>query len=375
MSDDKKTTSPSSGGGGMPAACGKVPCPLQVNVSITLSAAVACPGHPLAITAAGTPSGGTYSWSVSGGGAELVDGSGNPVSTGPDVNLRSFQSDNSTGKIPAKSVTVSVTYTHPNGTAKDSKPVPIHAIDFEVTDTAITAGVTQANESAGGVTLGGAPGIDTMVTDPKVKIKLDPSCPRKTACASNHRVGWLQTVVTNDRRTQYKNTLITLSVPLPIRDGDPAAGPSPFPFYDAAPDFIDDKDTQTAHHFDSPGQGAAWIDPRPLAPAPPPASNRQLKKMFFQNSFKAWLVVQNKEWSKHDLPGSFAYQKNFEWSIHLDVDVDMSKAVGSRCSPASANPTIPAMANGKGSGSPVLTAPVPNDEARKPSATTIVAIP
>lgn len=355
-----KSSKPSGSGAGTCPPGSTAPCPLQVTVVISLSAAVACPGHPLAITAAGTPAGGTFAWAVSGGGAELVDGAGSPASTGAAVNLRSFQPDDATGKIPAQTATVSVTYTHPNGTATDSKPVPIHKIDFEVTDTAVTAGLTQANEAGGSVSLGGAPGVDTMVTDPKVKIKLDASCPRKTDCAKNHRVGWLQTVTTNDRRTRYTHTLVEVTVALPIRDGDPAAGPSPFPFYDAAPEFTGDADTQTVHHFDSPGQGAGWTDPRPAAPAPPPAKNRQLRNIFFQNSFKAWLAVQNKEWSAHDLPGSFAYQKHFDWSIHLDVVVDTSQAIGSRCSPASAPPTIGAVGNGKGTDSPNLAEPVPN---------------
>ena len=328
-------------------------CPFKVTVTITLSASVACPGHPLPITATGNPSGGTYSWTVSGGSAELVDGSGNAISTGSSVNLRSFKPDNATGEIPAQQATVSVTYTHPNGTASDSKPVPIHAIKFQVTDTNITKGVTQANETNASLSLGAAD-INTMVTDPKVKIKLDSSCPRKTACASNHRVGWLQTVQTQNRQTRYTDTLLTASYPLPMRDGDPPSGHSPVPFYDAAPDFIDDADSQTAHHFDSPGMTRSWSDPRLDAPAPPPVKNRQLRQIFFQQGFTAWLVVQNKEWKDHDLPGSFVYLKNFTWSIHLDVSVDMSQAVGSRCSPQSSIPSISAMSNGKGSSSPNL---------------------
>jgi len=329
-------------------------CPNAVKVVIQLSQPVACPGHPLQLTAVGTPSGGTYAWTVSG--AELVDSAGSPTSTGDTLFLRGFKADDATGKIPEKTANVSVTYTHPNGTANDSKPVKIHKIDFVVTDTAITKGVTQANEDAGGVMLNNAPGVDTMVTDPKVKINLDPSCPRKADCAKNHRVGWLQTVISVDRRSRYTHTLVqtTKSQPFPLRDGDPFAGPSPHPFYDAAPDFTGDGDTQTAHHFDSPGLGADWIDSRPTAPAPPPAKNRKLRSMNFQIGFNAWLVVQNKEWSKHDLPGSFAYQKHFDWSAQLNVTVDTTKAVGSRCSPASAAPTVSAMANGKGGSSPSL---------------------
>jgi hypothetical protein len=335
-------------------------CPLApVTVQISLSAAVACPGHPFSITAVGTPSGGTFAWTISE--AELVDSSGNRVNAGNNVFLRGFQADDATGKIPEKTATVTVNYTHPNGTATDSKPVKIHKIAFDVTDTAITAGLTQTDENAAQVILGRVGGVDTMDTKPKVKIKLDPSCPRKTDCAKNHRVGWLQTVLTNDRRLRYTHTLITISVPLPVRDGNPASPPSRIPFYDEVADFTSDADVQIAHHRDGPGNGAAWTDPRPTAPVPPPAKNRQLRKVFFQSGFRAWLVVQNKEWSAHDLAGSFAYQNNFDWSVHLDVTVDMTKAVGSRCSPTSAAPTIGAMANGKGASSPVLTAPVAND--------------
>ena len=350
---------PATGAG--PAGSAVTPCPLKVTVVIQLLLPVACPGHPFQLTAVGTPSGGTYAWTASGG--ELVDGFGAAASTGSTVFLRSFKADDATGKIPEQNITVSVTYTHPNGTANDSKPVKIHKIDFVVTDTNITAGVTQANEKATAVKLGNAPGVNTMVTDPKVKINLDPSCPRKSDCAQNHRVGWLQTVISVDRRSRYTHTLVqtTKTQALPLRDGDPYAGPSPHPFYDAAPKFTGDGDTEKAHHFDSPGLGANWTDPRHAAPAPPPAVNRQLRNMYFQIGFHAWLVVQNIEWSLHDLPGSFAYQKHFDWSTHLDVAVDTTADVGSRCTPQSVVPTIGAMADGKGPESPSLIQKCSND--------------
>lgn len=354
------TPSNPASGPGAAAPCNSAvqSCPAQVTVQINLSAAVACPGHPLEMTAVGTPSGGTYTWTSAN--AQIVDSAGAATKAGDTVYLRHFKADDATGKIPEHTANVSVTYTHPSGTASSSKAVKVHKIEFDVTDTAITAGVTQANESGAGVVLG-AGAIATMVTDPKVKIKLDASCPRKTDCAKNHRVGWLQTALTNDRRVRYTHTLITKSYPVPVRDGDPAAGPSPFPFYDAAPDFTADADTQTVHHEDSPQTGGPWTDPRGGAPAPPPAKNRQLRKVFLKNGFAAWLVVQNKEWSAHDLTGSFAYQKNFDWSAELNVDVDTSKAVGSRCTPASNPPTISALSNGKGGRSPTLDATSGNE--------------
>jgi hypothetical protein len=349
------TGSGPSGSDGGCSADGGTGCP-KVTVTITMPLAVACPGHPFELKAVGSPSGGTYSWTVSGGGAQLVDGAGSPTSSGGTLYLRSFQPDNTTGKIPAKTATVSVTYTHPLGTATDSKNIPIHAIDFEVTDTAVTGGMTQANEGAAGVALGNAPGVATMSTDPKVKIKLDPSCPRKTDCAKNHQVGFLQTVLTNDRRTRYTHTLIEVTVVLPIRDQ--ISGPKPF--YEGVTPFSGDGDQQTVHHEDSPTQGAPWTDPRAGAPAPPPAKNQQLRQMFFSNGFRVWLVVQNVEWAVHHKDDSFVFLRNFDWSMRLNVTVDTTQAVGSRCTPASNPATIGAVGVGKGAGSPNLADPYPN---------------
>ncbi|MGH9631058.1 MAG: hypothetical protein ACRD7E_22350 [Bryobacteraceae bacterium] len=329
---------------------------MTVTVAITLSAPVACPGHPLAITAAGSPSGGTYAWTVTGGGAELVDGAGAATSTGDSLNLRSFQPDHTTGNIPAQSASVSVTYTHPSGTATDTKPVSVHQIDFVVTNTAITAGLTQANEVAGGVTLGNAPGVATMSTTPDVEIQLDATCPRKSACAANHRAGWLQTLLTNDRRVRYTHTLVELTVALPIRDQ--ITGPAPF--YEGVTPFASDRDVLTVHLEDSPAHPAPWTDPRPAAPAPPPAVNRQLRNINFSDGFRSWLVVQNIEWSGHDLNNSFAFLRNFDWSMSLNVTVDTTQAVGSRCTPASNPPVIGALGTGRGAGSPNLAAPFPN---------------
>jgi hypothetical protein len=320
---------------------------------INLSLPVACPGHPLSITAVGSPPGGTYSWAVAG--ASLVDGAGSPVSTGDTVFLRGFKADDGTGKIPEQNATVSVKYTHPDGTATDSKPVKIHKIDFVVTDTTITAGLTQANESATGVVLGNSPGVAEMSTDPKVKINLDASCPRKTDCAQNHRVGWLQAVTSHVRSIRYRDSLETVTMPLPIRD----IISGPFPFYDLVNSFAGDGDQQTAHHEDSPSTPADWTDPRAGAPVPPPPVNGQLRKIIFKEGFTAWLVVQNIEWSTHDMAGSLAYQKHFDWSLDLTVAVDTTAVVGSKCTPHSSVPTIGAIADGKGS-SPVLTAPTAN---------------
>ena len=357
---------PSKPSSGPAAACpvdGSSPACPTVKVVINLSQPVACPGHPLSITAVGTPSGGQYSWTVTGDG-ELVDTAGTAVSTGATVNLRSFKPDDAAGNIPQRLATLKVTYTHPQGTATDTKNVTIHKIDFEVTNTAVMPGVTQVNELPAGVVLGNAPGMATMSTTPSVKIKLDPSCPRKPDCAANHQVGFLQTVVTNDRRIRYTNTLIQVTVVLPIRDQ--IAGPAPF--YNQSygggltglVPFSADGDTEVVHHEDSPSQNAAWSDPRVAAPGPPPATNRQLRQLFFSNGFHVWLVVQNIEWSRHDPGHSFVYLRNYSWSMSLNVAVDTTKLVGSRCTPTSHPPTIGAVSIGKGASDPNLSAPYPN---------------
>ena len=138
---------------------------------------------------------------------------------------------------------MSVTYTHPNGTATDTKPVKIHKIEFDVTDTAITAGQTTAIERATTVDLWS---IGTeMSTDPKVKIKLDPTCPRKPDCAANHRTGWRQTMLTNTRDSRYPYTHMSWTCPMPIRDNKTASATKPF--YDPPISFSADQLQLTVH--------------------------------------------------------------------------------------------------------------------------------
>lgn len=361
-----KPSKPSENGAGDTDCDGGADCPKKPQVKVKIvpghASFVACPGHPFQLTAVGEPGGGTFAWTMSGGDkVQLVDGAGNPKTTGDTVFLRGFKADDATGKIPEQSVSVTVTYTHPDGTATETKTVKIHKIDFDVTNTTVTMGATASNESAGSVTLGGAPGVPTMTTDPRVEIQLDASCPRKALCAANHRVGWLQTMLTNDRRLRYTHTLATgTAASMPIRDI--ITGAPVFPFYFWVTPFTADRDKQTAHHEDSPSLTGPWNDTgiRPAAPGPPPAINNQLRQAFCSNSFNAWLVVQNIEWSAHDLAGSFAFQKNMSWSMRLDATVDTTQAVGSRLTPATNAAPPTTMSTGKGGSSPLLTVPVYN---------------
>lgn len=126
-----------------------------ITVTLTPGQPVACPGHPLDITAAGDPAGGTYSWTIAAPSADLVDGSGNPIRAGNVVNLRGLKADDSTGNIPAQTATVTVTYTYTNGqTATANKAIPIHAINFALTNNTITKSPTTMYETAASFLMG-----------------------------------------------------------------------------------------------------------------------------------------------------------------------------------------------------------------------------
>jgi hypothetical protein len=329
-----------------------------VTLTLTLEQPVACPGHPLKITTAGTPAGGTYAWTANGHGAQLVTAGGAAVSTGPEVHMRCFKPDNATGEIPERMVTLRVTYTHPTvGAVTVSQDVKVHKITFAVANDAVVGGGTQATENAGNVQLENIAGAATMSTDPDVTITLDPACPRKAACSGAHDVGWVQTVLTNTRTWHYSHTDWSLDPTfLPMRDQ--IGGPRPW--YEPSAAFAGDGGTVFTHHEDSPSQSAGWTDPRGAAPAPPPAANRALTAVEFANGFHAWLAVRNTEWWAHDELGSFAYQRNFAWSCGLTIAVDTTQAVGSRCAPASNPATIGAVGPGKGGVTPTITAQFPN---------------
>lgn len=351
-------------GGGKTVGAVTAPCFAKkaVKVKIVTMQPVACPGHKFDIRAVGDPLGGTYKWTVSGVGASLVDIAGNPTNAGTRVFLLSFRPNNKKGKIPSRRARVSVTYTHPNGTAQATKRIKIHAINFSIRKTKVKRGWTQATENFGGVNLTNSPGKASMATDPQIQILVGNACPRKVDCARNHRVGWLQTVRTNDRRARYRHTRLNVTVPLPIRDAMPPY--PPIPFYGPPTQFTGDKNKQTAHHEDSPGQAATWLDPRVPSPANPiPVGQRQLRRMWFTNSFTGWLVVQNLEWSAHDLNHSFVFLKHFDWRVRLNVQVKMANPVANRVHPRRRRPTIGAVQNGKGPRNPVLTAPIANTSA------------
>jgi hypothetical protein len=321
------------------------------TVKIILEAAVACPGHRFKIQAVGTPASGDFQWSVTG--ATLVDAKGKPTTKGDTVYLRNFTPDNVNGNIPEQHATVTVNYVTAQGSATDTKPVTIHKIDFVVTNDTVTPGRITAIGSDAGVMMWNDPvsGKPEIFTKPSIQIKLDSSCPRKQDCALNFQAGWLQTMLTNDRRVRYATMQVAWTCPMPIRDVMDPDDQKPFYHGGYVLGFTNDDDTLEAEHQDSPSM--------PSLPAPWRASpGGPLRRVFFSNSFTAWLVVQCVEWSNFDVPGSFVYLRNFNWSMELNVTVDLKQQdVNNRCTPSFNPVQVGALGTGKGSSSPNLADP------------------
>jgi hypothetical protein len=135
----------------------------------------------------------------------------------------------------------------------------------------------------------------------------------------------------------------------------------PVPFYGHAKVYVDDDDVQSADHSDSPGEGFSWENPESEAGAP------ELLGVSFYEAFRAWLVVQNIEWRSHDVPGSFAYQKYFDWWAKFAARVNTSQPVDHRFMPQSSPPHVGPMKDGKGSkpGMPVLDGQLANKSRRE----------
>ncbi len=329
-----------------------------ITVTLTLPVAVACPGHPFEMDATATPAGGTFTWTTTGG--QLVDSSGaNPLTTGNQVFLASFQPDNQNGNLPAQSITVTVNYAFNGGTGTANQTINVHAVNFNVTGLSVSSAPVAANETDALLTLGGFSGSSNiMSTNPSVQIQVDASCTRPDSCAANYRLGWLQTMRTNSRTMRWSQTAGQVAADMPIRDAiTQGAGASTLaPFYSVSQNFSGNNSPATAPHFDSPSLVIQWTDP---TTNPPP--DKRLRNATLANEFTAWLVVENEEWDNEHHNSAFVFLRNFDWSLNLTVAVDVSKPTGSRCTPQSSNPSIGAVGNGQGSGTPVLTTPVFNN--------------
>jgi hypothetical protein len=351
--------------------------PPRVKVRIELAEGnIACPGHPLKIAAIGTPAGGTFQWDVGQAkapAADLVDAAGKTTRSGPEVYLLGLESDTGTGNIPKQNINLSVTYTYTDGqTAPDSKPLVIHEIKFEVSDDAVHHNEYFAKEYDDGVAVRAWDVHPIMSAKPKVEIQLDALCPRQELCASNHRVGWVQKVKSHAFAECYEDVEITsvdLPLPLPdtrLIDGRAYDKSKPFPnatFVTAPQQFKKNKDKQnidplTVGTEDTPGVGnggdiragtdyhIAWVDKE---------SGSSLERIRKEISLTSWLAVQNVDWSKRDaaggsafLPGSFMYLGHFDWSVAVDVKIDVSKPLpdpyrsgNSRATMVKKDPSVP----------------------------------
>jgi hypothetical protein len=168
-------------------------------------------------------------------------------------------------------------------------------------------------------------------------------------------VGWIQDVTASNKSVRWRHKINTASFKVgpPVRDSNPDAE-SPF-YSDPIPFRLEldgDSDTETANHSDSPGWGPAlWSDPKPFNEA----ADNSLDQLVLQQSFTAWLVVQNVKWSQHDPDGSFAFLKHLDWSVNHTVKVDATQRMGRKCTPHYSTPEIGGVGNGRGASSPSLT--------------------
>jgi hypothetical protein len=326
----------------------------KVVVRIQLSQPVGCPGHPLKVTAKGAPLGGTYHWTVSGGSPQLEDAGGIPTRGGRQLYFRSFRADSATGKIPEQQHTLTVTYTHPRGTATASKRVKIHGIDFRVTQTEIARSPILVFESPTHVILW-TYDLPVIKTTPNIEIQLGHACPRKDQCAANYQVGWLQTMLSNRREIRYTNYMLDVVGSTPIRDARDNETPTPPPpFYFKVHGFLHDKQSIVVPHEDSP-QFPAY----PGAELTNPISG-QLQSISLSHNFTAWLVVQNIEWASRRLADSFSFLGHFDWSVALSA-VTTNTPHGAHFLPDAGTPTAPNnIQPGKGPSSPSLERPTFN---------------
>jgi len=315
-----------------PFASGDLEQAPRVAVALASTTEVACPGHVFSIDAVGTPRDGTYAWSVEGADVAFVDESGTPaLPLGPRANLRWFQPSHEIGALLPQIATITVTYSHPNGTATATRNIKVHGVSFETSNLEAKPNPLEVREMPTGVDIGGEDQkVPAMSMNPTITLRIASDCPRKSECARAYRVGFLQTVLSNDRRAEYTHSVRVTDIPVPIRDQ--LNGTDMAPFYSHAWPFSADNEELTLKHSDTPGTGAAWEDLRPEAPPPPPGShNRLLRRILFSNSFHVWIAVQNTEVAEHDPGASFVFVENYAWSFSLDVDVDVGKPIKSRC--------------------------------------------
>ena len=272
-----------------------------VTVKITTDEVV-CPGHLHRLSAKGEPGGGTFQWTLSLAGVRsghLVDSSGTQSTTTGD-------SLYFVGIGEGRAI-ITVEYSTASGRATNTTTLLVHKIEYEVTDFWVKRGVTGITEGSNLKT--GALLKATFAMDPKVKIMLSNACPRKAACAANHRVGWLQTLTSVDRAATYAQAIASVVLATPILDS--SSTDDPFYHGPFVKTFQGDNDQQTAHHEDSPSSGSSWsINYN--------SSNQDLQHHKHFDRFVAWLVAQNSYWaSNYAIDDSFDFLQTIAWRCGL----------------------------------------------------------
>ncbi len=310
-------------------------CPYAVTVTIKAKQ-TACPGHDHIVRAKGSPSGGTYRWTVSGSDVQLLDADKKAFGinyNGDTVYLRCFKPDNKTGNIPTVITKVRVAYVHGSCTAQDMKTIAFHGVRFNVVDFKIdrSAATTKISFEDGMATLGsdgwrdgGHTSIDplsiynerevsTIITAKgKVQILIDKNCPRANDCAKMYQLGWHQTIRKTFSEARYARRIMYLpSNPLlPLRDG--AIEHPWFLLEGTLRLFEENEQTLIAEMRDSPGWVIGLRHHR---------DGSNLRRASHGVEFTTWLLVGNMELVENVgfSENALSYLKNFDWSFRVSL--------------------------------------------------------
>ena len=208
---------------------------------------------------------------------------------------------------------------------------------FDVTSFSTSgSGNARLGENAAGLSVSTPP----YTSSAKVKVTGD------NTEVSKWTIGYIQAVKTYSLESLYEKTRDKWTMNyLPMRDG---ISKTNIPWYHSKTKATKSGDVISESMYDAPAHTVGWNDRRVVNP-------NSLEKYTRKETFDAWLIARRNT-------GEIQYLKNIQWGFDFLVNVDKTKAVGSRATNAGAGMDAITTGNGKGTGTPVLTAPVANDE-------------
>ncbi|HEX3092725.1 MAG TPA: DUF4157 domain-containing protein, partial [Candidatus Angelobacter sp.] len=171
---------------------------------------------------------------------------------------------------------------------------------------------------------------------------------------ANWDIGFIQNATEHSLEARYRHTVQRYQVPVPIRDAWQSSAP---PWYDDSSHVAARPGAETAVTMnDTPWHRAPWNDPRT-------GEVNALVRTARHFRLKAWLVA------RHRVRQAIIYLKNVVWGLDFDVNVRGNTAVN-----AGPGMVAPAISDGQGSATTVLSGQTYNDVLNNPSNRTLTAI-